>query len=47
VGSNEGLQLKVTVVEQEVGQEEAEEGKGKGQGNGLNGRSRRVDKRTV
>ena len=39
MGSDKGLELKVTVVEQEVGQEEAEEGKGKGQGNWLNGGS--------
>jgi len=39
VSSNEGLELKVTVVETEVGQDKIEEGKGKGQGRRLNGGS--------
>jgi len=37
VSSNKGLELKVTVVEDDVGQEKTEEGKGKGQSGRLNG----------
>ena len=47
VGGDEGLELKVTVVEAKVGQEQVEEGKGKGQGRQLNGCQVGVDKRTV
>ena len=39
--------MKVTVVEAEVGQEEAEESKGERQGRRLNGCQVGVDKRTV
>jgi len=37
VSSDESLELKVTIVEDDMGQEEAEEGKGKGQSGRLNG----------
>jgi len=47
MGGDEGLELKVTVVEAEVGQEYAEESKGKGQGRWLNVCQVGVDKRTV
>ena len=36
MGCDEGLELKVTVVEDDVGQEKAEEGKGKRQSRRLN-----------
>ena len=41
------MELKVTVVEAEVGQKKAEEGKGKRQDRWLNGCQVGVDKRTV
>ena len=47
VSGDEGFELKVTVVEAKVGQEQAEEGKGKGQGRRLNDCQVGVDKRTV
>ena len=47
VGCDKGLELKVTVVEAKVGQEQAEEGKGKWEDRQLNGGQVGVDKRTV